>query len=917
VSEVTNPTQTTPFRFWRWLIRFIGVIVPRRFRVRFQQEWEAELEYREALLARWDRLDWRSKLKLLWRSLGAFWDALWLQPQRLEDEMIQDLRFGARMLLKQPGFTLIAVVTLALGIGANAALFSLVDALLLRTLPVREAERLALIKRVEGDNRSAYDLPYPMFERLRDQPQVFSEVAANWPIERSETADNPGADPGQLRVGIASGNYFSALGVQAALGRTFTLDDNRAPGAHPVAVISHNYWERRFARAADVIGRTLTLAGADYTIIGVASRGFTGEWVGRPIDLWVPFMMASQVMPEVPGGPPRFPALIIARLQPGVTMAQAQAASQLIYQRGLIEEAGSNLTPQQRQFIAQRRIELESGASGYSVQRETLKQPLQILAGLAGLALLAVCANVANLLLARAAAREKEMAVRQALGAHRLRIIRQLLTESLLLAALGGALGLLFAVWGAKFLAAMLSAGPLSGGIEDNSLSLDLRLDWRLIACASTLCLLVSVLFGLAPALRSSKVALTTALKEGGASVLRGRRRLSLGKALVVAQVALSLVLMIGAGLLARTLRNLQTRDVGFDRENLLLVWAAPAQTGRTVPALVDFAKGVQERLSSLPGVVSASVSNGGVLGGSMRGGRSEAYRFPGQAPKPGLLYRNSSVMPGFFATVGTPLIAGRDFTEMDNENAPEVAIFSETMARFFFGDENPVGKRFNARGGTGYPIEIIGVVKDAKPGTPRDQLSAWYSPYRQGARFMRLNWCIAVRTNGRPLALATSVRHALRELDPNLPVLKVTTIAGQLDYVLAQDRLIAMLSAFFGALAMLLSCLGLYGMVSYTVARRTSEIGIRLALGATPMGVLRMLFKESLWLVLGGIALGVPASLAVTRLIASRLFGVSSTDPLAIGAAIALLMAVAALAAFFPARRASGVDPMIALRSE
>jgi predicted permease len=913
---MADATHTTRFRFWRWLIRLIGVIVPRRFRTRFRREWEAELEYREALLARWDRLNWGAKLELLKRGLGAFWDALWLQPQRLEDEMFQDLRYGARMLRTQPGFTLIAVVTLALGIGANASLFSLVDALLLKTLPVREAERLALFKRLETANRTFYDLPYTMFERLRDQPQVFSEVAANWPIERSETADSPGADAGQLRVGMASGNYFSTLGVQAAMGRAFTPDDNRAPGAHPVAVISHNYWERRFARAPDIIGRTLTLAGADYTIIGVAPRGFTGEWVGRPIDLWVPFMMASQVMPEVPGGPPRFPALVIAHLQPGVTMAQAQAASQLIYQRGLLEEAGSDITPQQRQFIAQRRIELESGASGYSVQRETLKQPLQILAGLAGLALLAVCANVANLLLARAAAREKEMAVRQALGAHRLRIIRQLLTESLLLAALGGALGLLFAVWGAKFLAAMPSAGPLSS-IEDNSLSLDLRLDWRLIACAAVLCLLVSVLFGLAPALRSSKVALTAALKEGGASAAGRRKRLSLGKALVVAQVALSLVLMIGAGLLARTLRNLQTQDVGFDREHLLLVWAAPARTGRTVPALVDFAKTVQERLSSLPGVVSVSISNGGVLEGGMRGGRSEAYRFPGQAPKPGLFYRNSLVMPGFFATVGTPLIAGRDFTEMDNENAPEVAIFSETMARFFFGDENPVGKRFNARGGTGYPIEIIGVVKDAKPGTPRDQLSAWYSPYRQGARFMRLNWCIAARTDGSPLALASSVRQALRELDPNLPVLKVTTIAGQLDYVLAQERLIAMLSAFFGALAMLLSCLGLYGVVSYTVARRTSEIGIRLALGATPMGVLRMVFKESLWLVLGGIAVGVPTSLAVTRLIASRLFGVSPTDPLTIIAVIALLMAVAALAAFFPARRASSVEPMVALRGE
>jgi len=914
---MADTTRTTRFRFWFWLIRFIGVIVPRGFRARFRQEWEAELEYREELLARWDRLNWRNKLELLWRSLGAFWDALWLQRQRWEDEMIQDLRFGFRMLLKNPGFTLVAILTLALGIGANAALFSLVDALLLRTLPVRQPGQLALFKRVEAGNRMIYDLPYSMFERLRNQPQVFSEVAANWLIERAETADSPGVDPGQVRVGMASGNYFSTLGVQAALGRTFTLDDNRAPGGHPVAVISHGYWERRFALAPDIIGRTLALAGVNYTVIGVTPRGFTGEWVGRPADLWVPFMMASQVMPEVPGGPSRFPALIIGRLNPGVTIAQAQAASQLIYQQGLLEEQGANLTPQQRQFIAQRRVELESAAMGYSAQRQALAQPLQLLAGLVGLALLAVCANVASLLLARSAAREREMAVRQALGAHRLRIARQLLTESLLLAALGGALGLLFAVWGSKLLAPALSAGPLSAGVEDNSLSLDLRLDGRLVACAAALCLLVSVLFGLAPALRSSKVALTSALK--GRNAVGGRGRFFLGKALVVAQVALSLALLVGAGLLARTLRNLRTQDVGFDRENLLLVWAAPVRTGRDVPALADFAQAVQSRLSSLPGVRSASVSNGGVLDGSVTSGRSnsETLSFQGQAPKPGLVTKALAVTPGFFATVGTPLIAGRDFTERDSAEAPQVAILNETMARFFFGNENPLGKRFSAMGAPGFPIEIVGVVKDAKLGTPRDQRGAWYFPYRQNARFLRLNWLIAARATGQPLALAPSVRKALRELDPNLPVLKVTNLTGQLDYALAQERLIATLSAFFGALAALLSSLGLYGVISYTVARRANEIGVRLALGATPFSVLRMVLRESLWLALGGVALGVPASLAVTRLISSRLFGVSPTDPLTLALAVLLMLMVAACAALHPARRAASVDPMVALRRE
>ncbi len=832
--------------------------------------------------------------------------------------MFNDFRYALRQLRNNPGFTAVAVLTLALGIGANTAIFSLIDALMLRTLPVQKPEQLVLFKRIEASNRTVYDLAYPMFERLRDQPGPFSDVAANWLIERSEAADSPGAEPGQVRVGMASGNYFSALGIQAVVGRTFNTTDNRVPDGHPVAVISYSYWERRFGLASDVVGRTVTLSGTPYTIIGATPPGFTGEWVGRPADLWVPFMMASQVMPEVPGGPPKFPALIIARLKPGVTRAQAQAASQLVYQQGLLDEAGSNLTPEQLQYIVQRRIELEPAASGYSAQRQTLAQPLQLLAGMVGLVLLAVCANVANLLLARAAARERELAVRQALGAHHWRIMRQLLIESLLLAVIGSALGLLFCVWGTSVLTTMLGAGPLSAGIEDNSLSLDLHLDGRLIAWTATLCVFVG-LFGLAPAFRSSQVALNSALKARGAPAGTRRGRFSLGKMLVVVQVALSLVLLIGAVLLVGTLRKLRIQDVGFDRANRLLVWTAPVRTGRTVPVLADFAKTVQQRLSSLPGVLSASISNGGVLDGSVTSGRSnsETLSFQGQLPKPGLTVRPLAISPGFLATVGTPLVAGRDFTELDTDKAPQVAILNETMARFFFGGENPVGKRFSAMGEGGFPIEVVGVVKDAKLGTPRDQRGAWYYPYRQNTRFLRLNWCVAVRTSGPPAALAMSIRQALHGLDPNLPVLKITTIEGQLDHVLSQERLMAVLSGFFGVLAMLLSCLGLYGVISYTVTRRTSEIGIRLAMGATPASVLLLVLKESVRLILGGIALGVPIALTVTRLLSTWLFGVSPTDPLTIAAVTTLMLTVGLLAAFLPARRASRVDPMVALRCE
>jgi len=399
--------------------------------------------------------------------------------------------------------------------------------------------------------------------------------------------------------------------------------------------------------------------------------------------------------------------------------------------------------------------------------------------------------------------------------------------------------------------------------------------------------------------------------------VARGRQWFGWGRALVVTQVAISLVLVIGSSLLVRTLRNLQLQDVGFDRQNLLLVWAAPVRTGRTVAGLAELAERVQRRLLTLPGVKGASVSSGGLLDGSVNGGQSEALHFPGQPPKPGLATQTLAISSGFFSTVGTPLLQGREFVERDTATSPQVAVVNETMARFFFGVENPVGKRFRSGGEEGFPIEIVGVVKDAKLGTVRDQRGAWYFPYRQNARLLRLNWCIAVRTSGPPAMAVAAVQRALREVEPNLPILRVNTVEGQLEHTLTQERLIAVLSGLFGVLALLLSCLGLYGLISYRVARRTSEIGIRLALGASPAGVLRLVLQESLLLVLAGIAVGLPAAVAVTRAFSSRLFGVGPTDPLTLAAGPCLMLAVAALAAFCPARRARSVDPMAALRCE
>jgi putative ABC transport system permease protein len=849
-------------------------------------------------------------------------------------DLWQDLRYGLRLLRKSPGFTAVAVLSLALGIGANTAIFSVIDALILKTLPVSRPEELVTFRWDDGSSGPAssfYTFMHPTFEKFREWSQVFSGVSGSWIIGRSNVMINgPGGsvDPGPIAVCLVSGNYFSTLGINAIAGRTFTLDDDRSPGGHPVVVVSHGYWQRRLAFASDVVGRTIRLNETNYTIIGVTPRGFSGEWVGSPADLWIPYQMASHVMPEVPGGPRRFPARVVARLKPGMTIQQAQAASQILYQRLRKEEAGPNPAPDQAGRIAEARLDLLPAAKGLSTpQGDSYRQPLAIVMAVAGLVLLIACANVANLLLARSAARHREMAVRLAIGAGRARIVRQLLAESILLATIGGAIGVLVAFWGTSVLAATLARGPVQLAAQSSGISLDLQPDARSLAFNATLCLLTGILFGLAPAFRASKVSLSPALSERGPG--SGGGRFGLGKALVISQIALSLLLLVGAGLFVRTLRNLKSQDLGFDRRQLLLVWTATGQTGRQDTAMADLWHTIQERLSSLPGVVSASAINGGVLTGGMAtpGPTYQGMQVEGQPPKQtnvpgGRLF----VAPRFFETMGIPVLAGREFTERDNESAPRVMIINEAMARFYFGDQNPVGQRVRLSQQDKATTEIVGVVKEFIKGTPRGAAYpgfTMYIPYRdpealnRGAQSRLRVMMSVVRTAGDPLTMAARVRQELREIDPNLPVLRINTINEQLDDVLAQECLTATLSGFFGLLALLLVCLGLYGVISYTVARRTNEIGIRLALGATPADVLRMVLKESLWLVLAGIAIGAPATLATTRLISSRLFGVSAADPHTMAVAAVLMIAVSVVAAFLPARRAARIEPMVALRDE
>jgi predicted permease len=911
--------KKTRFRFWLWLITGIGVIVPRRLRADSKQEWEAELRYREELLAGWELLDTRNKFDLFWRSTSAFWDALWLQPQRLEDEMFQDLRYGVRMLLKHKLLTAVAVVSLAFGIGANTAIFHVIDALMLRQLPVAHPEQLISFKEVLSDGFVRPTLTFSKYDRLCGLSDLFSGVLAVAATDRSNVTIDGVVDEGQLRASIVSGNYFSVLGVGASIGRTLTEDDDRIDGGQPVIVLSDGYWQRRFGRRADIVGRTITLNNTAFTIIGVAERGFSGEWVGRLTDVWFPISTLYQVMPEFPAGPrgSRLGYQMIARLRPSISIEQASLAATAVNQQQMIADAGPNPSEQRLQEIASTRFEAEPAARGRSPQRDALAQPLSILMVIVTLVLAVACANIANLLLARSASRRREMAVRAALGARRGRLIRQLLTESLLLSAMGSALGLVFASWMASGLSAFVRSGAVGFNTAPTSINLDLHTDWRILAFTAGLCILTGILFGLIPAFRASRISLSPSLVGRGADSGSSGGRFGVGRSLVVVQVALSLLLMIGAGLFVRTLRNLKTQDLGLDRDHVLLVWTSPMQGGRMGKAASPLFETAQQRISALPGVLSASPSVYGFLNGSPFVGTTVSV--PGYEPGPDDPKAQLDIVaPHYFETLGMKLMMGRDFNNHDDEKSTRVVIINEAIARFFFPDQNPIGRHIGFQfTGTPGEIEIVGVVNNAKHITPRDQnRMMFYIPYKQDVSHL-LQMCVAVRTAGEPKAVAASVRETLREIDPKLPVIKIDTIGEQLDDLLVQERLITTLATSLGFLGTLLACLGLYGVVSYTVARRTSEIGIRMALGATPANVLRMVLKESLWLVVGGIAAGVPCAIAATKLVSSKLFGVTAADPMTISIGIGLMFSVAMLAALIPAGKASRVDPMTALRHE
>ena len=829
----------------------------------------------------------------------------------------QDLRYGFRVLRASPGFTAVAVLSLALGIGANTSIFTVVNAALLRPLPVNEPDRLVFA--FNGTQANPYSTSaYLDYLEYRDKNEVFSDLVTYSIITVSARAD----DQSDLISGlIVSGNFFDLLGLRAALGRTFTTEEDKTPNTHPVAVISHGLWERRFGGDTQVIGQQIALNGHAFTVVGVTPAGFNGPEILENNDIYVPIMMQALVRPPRGGfSGDMNPDLLsrrgnrwlkmIGRLKPGVSLEQAQAGMTTIA-AGLAQAYPES----NRNTIATLFPVSKIDPQGYP----QLVSVAGLLLAVVGIVLLIACANVANLLLARASARRREIAVRLAMGASRSRLVRQLLTESLLISLAGGVAGLLLALWTIDVLK---SATPPDGIF---SFTLDYRLDGRVLAFTFALSLATGVIFGLAPALQSSRPDLVPALKDEASAAVQGHRRFNLRNALVVAQVALSLVLLIGAGLFLRSLNNAQAIDPGFAADKILDAQLNINLLRYTKAQGQQFYGQVIERIEALPGVESASLARIVPMSG---GGRNSGFLIQGQQRPDNVNRSDSTGLPdnaytvnanvvglSYFSTMGIPLLQGRDFNAQDNENAPLAVIVNDALARRYFAGEDALGQRVSFRGANGPWSEIVGIVRDSKYRTlgenPRPTA---YVPLAQNHE---TGMTLHVRTLGNPLSVAATVRREAQALDPNLAVTNVQSLSDVVGASLFAARMGAVLLAIFGFLALLLAAIGLYGVMSYTVSRRTREIGIRMALGAGTGNVLRLVLKEGLALVGGGVAAGLIVAAAATRLLASFLYGVSPLDATTFVAIPLVLALVALLASYLPARRAVKVDPMVALRYE
>ena len=834
----------------------------------------------------------------------------------------QDVQFGLRMLRKSPAYTAVAVITLALGIGANTAIFSLVDAVLIRMLPVQRPEQLFRLINVSKEGKTIDAFSYPTFELIQENNQTLSGVIAFHPLRMVDFVVNGKGELAQAQA--VSGSYFTALGVKPIFGRTITTADE-VRGASHVAVISYGYWTKRFNRNPSAVGAEIVLNGAPFTIIGVTPPEFFGLEPGQSVDVSIPLTSVAIVQPQFAAAGSPFDVLtapfrhwlqLVVRLRDGQTEVQALANLGPIYEQAMRQAAEGMRglpfdSPSARSDLPQSRLKFESGSRGLAALREQFSKPLMFLMTAVGVLLLIACTNVANLLLARGSSRRREIALRFALGAGRPRVIRQLLTESVVLAVGGGAFGVMVAFWGSNAVANIMSHST-------SAIHLDVHPDMRILAFTALVSLVAVILFGLIPAWRASRLDLSQAVKEGNRAATLAPGRSRIGEGLVIPQIALSLVLTVSAGLLVRTLESLKHCYPGFREQNVLLFSIRPGMIGYTDTQVAELYQRLSEQIKRTPTVSAVTFSAFSPLAGwsGFTDARVEGYT-PQQGEYPAISV--NFVGPRYFRTMGTAVLLGRDIAEDDKAGTPRVAVINEAMAQHFFGDRNPIGRRFSIPGWKADTslMEIVGVVENAKFINLRDQVPpAAYIPFFQSPdSFLAASF--EVRSSTNPIALATSIREMIQRADSRLPLFGVKTLNEQIDETLVQERIVALLSSLFGLVALFLACVGLYGVMSSLVVQRAHEIGIRMALGAERFRVLRLVLGRGLAIALIGVVAGIAGASAVTQFMATLLFGVKPIDSPTILSASLASIGVAALACYIPARRAASADPMVALRHE
>jgi predicted permease len=907
--------------FMSWpgeLARRIGMLWRKRgFDAELEEEMRLHVELRQQEKLESGADDARSAARrqfgnatVLREESRAAWGWEWLE------HFVQDAIYGVRAMLRSPGVTLVALLSLALGIGANTAIFSLMDALMLRSLPVTNPQQLVIFGSGLNNGISDYFpdnelFSYPFYRQMQKRNQVFTDAAAaSSMINLIHGSVEGHSAPEPMSIKLVSGSYFPMLGVEALMGRTLNEEDDRVKDAHPVAVLSYSWWKRSLAGDSAALGKKLTIGSTLFTIVGVAPAEFFGTKVGESPDMWIPLAMQKEVPPGYDGyADNKAESLhLMARLKPGISVQQASANANLEFQQIFRGFSNVPMNAENLKKLDTSRVELFSLSTGFSQLRVMFSEPLKILMAVVALVLLIACANIANLLLARSTARVRELAMRQALGARRFRLIRQLLTESLVLAFTGGVLGIVFAMIANRFLLRMISGGS-------DPVPLDVPLDLRLLLFTLGVTLATALLFGMLPAFRATCIHLTEALKDGRAPISAGSKSL-LAKTLIISQVALSLVLLAGAGLFLRSLVNLTNVDTGFNREGVLRLQIDPASVGYKEgdARLNAVYQQIEDRINALPGARAASFSlftfDEGTWNNSIW---VQGYMFGHQDCD----VHHNVVGNGYFAAMGIPLLAGRTFQPQDTASSQKVGVISETMARTLFPQGSLIGRHYGIHDPqNANDTEVIGVVKDVKVHSLDEKTQFVDYLSRAQNDFFYLN-DFEVRYTGNQSAVLNAVRQSIHDVDPHLPISDVKTLEEQVTRSIPNQRLIAKLSAFFGLLAVFLSCIGIYGLMSYMVMRRTNEIGVRMTLGADRSHVLWLVMREILFLVAAGIAIGVPVTLAGNRLISSMLFGLRATDPMSLITAVGLLIVVAALAGYLPARRASLVDPMVALRHE